>query len=230
MKVPSIVDVQNVLNQAEIAKVLSEKEKALLLDNLKVISYAKGETIYKQGSVICDYPILISGLCKVTVENPFEGNGTIIALVQPVKFIGVFSLEDTEYQATTTALSDSVVAFLDKKFFSQLMLTNGKFCYKMFEVLCNYTKTFVRMSVDFSQKSILARVASSLLYIAEMVNGNRINLPISRNDLAEYSGIATGSTIRLLSDLEKDGIIVLDKKTITIMDQEALRRISMQGE
>lgn len=230
MKVPSITEVQNVLNQTEVAKVLSEKEKSLLSENLRVISYSKGETIYKQGSVVCDYPILISGLCKITVENPIEGNGTIIALVQPVKCIGIFSLEDTEYQATTTAMSDSVVAFLDKSFFSQLMLTNGKFCYKMFEALCRYAKSFVRMSVDFSQKSILARVASSLLYISEMVNGNCINLPISRNDLAEYSGIATGSTIRLLSDLEKDDIILLDKKIIIIKDKEALRKISMQGE
>lgn len=227
MVVPSFTDIQAVLNQTEQAKSLTEKDKAFLSEHLRVISYSKGETIYKQGATICDYAILVSGLCKITVENPAEGNGTIISLPQPVSLVGIFSLQDTIYKYTATALSDSVLAFIDKDAFAHVMLNNGKFCYQMFESLCRRTKTFVRMTVNFSQKPILSRVASSLLYIAEMGNGNCINLPISRNDLAEYSGIATGSTIRLLSELEKNGIITLDKKTILIKDKEALKAIAM---
>lgn len=227
MVVPSIAEVQVILNQTEQAKSLTEKDKSFLLEHLRIISYSKGETIYKQGATICDYAILVTGLCKITVENQAEGNGTIISLPQPVSLVGIFSLQDTIYKYTATALSDSVLAFIDKEAFAQVMLNNGKFCYQMFESLCRRTKTFVRMSVDFSQKPILSRVASSLLYMSEMVNGDCIDLPISRNDLAEYAGIATGSTIRLLSDLEKNGIITLDKKTILIKDKEALKAIAL---
>lgn len=230
MRITSIDEVLKVLNKLETSKSLSSKDVDLLTKNLKVISYSKGETIYKQGATINDYAILIDGMCKITAENPLGGNGTIITLLQPVKFVGIFSLYDTEYTATATAIADSTIAFVEKNAFRQIMLANGKFCYSIFEILCKYTKNFVRMTVDFSQKTIMARVASSLLYISEMINGDYINIPISRNDLAEYSGIATGSTIRLLSELEAAGVIMLDKKTILIKDKEALRKISMQGD
>lgn len=228
MKIPSLVEVQQILKKTELAKTLSEKELELLLENIRVISYSKGETIFKQGTVINDYGILMSGLCKITVENLSNGNGTIISLVQPVKFLNISTIEDTIYHGTATAMVDSVVAFVSKDTVFRLMQTNAKFSYGMFVSLFEYSKNLIRMTVDFSQKSIMSRVASSLLYIAEMTNGKYIDLPISRNDLAEISGIATGSTIRLLGELEKLGVIVLDKKTILIKDVDVLKKISLQ--
>ena len=65
-----------------------------------------------------------------------------------------------------------------------------------------------------------------MLKIARFGKNDFIDIPISRNDIAQYSGIATGSTIRLLAEMEKDGIIVLDKKTIKIVNKEELIRIS----
>lgn len=229
MKAPAKEEVQKILEKTLFAQALSKKEIDLLAGKMKVISFAKGETIFKQGSVISDYAVLMTGMCKTTVENPSNGNGTIISFIKPIDIIGIWSLEDTVFAATATALADSVVVFFDKKDVSQLMLTNGKFCYRIFETLCSHARKNVRQSVDFSQKSIMSRVASSLLYImGEITDGDCINLPISRNDLAEYSGIATGSTIRLLSELEKANVVLLDKKTIWIKDIEALKKISLQ--
>lgn len=229
MKAPAKEEVQKILEKTLFAQALSKKEIDLLAGKMKVISFAKGETIFKQGSVISDYAVLMTGMCKTTVENPSNGNGTIISFIKPIDIIGIWSLEDTVFAATATALADSVVVFFDKKDVSQLMLTNGKFCYRIFETLCSHARKTVRQSVDFSQKSIMSRVASSLLYImGEITDGDCINLPISRNDLAEYSGIATGSTIRLLRELEKANVVLLDKKTIWIKDIEALKKISLQ--
>lgn len=230
MKISSKEDIQKQLEKTSIGKSLSGKEIDLLSQSAKVISYSKGETIYKQGSVISGYAVLVSGLCKITVENEVSAGGTIISLLKPINMIGVLSLEDNEFHATATALCDSVVVFLDRKDFSSVVTSNGKCSYMVFEYLCKFTKSFVRQVVDFGQKSIRSRVASSLLYMADLVEGDFIDMPITRNDLAEYCGIATGSTIRLLSEMAKDDVIVLDKKTIRIKNKEKLTQISKQLE
>ena len=228
MKIPTKQEALKQLAKTSVGKTLSKKELEFLSQSLKVIAFNKGETIYKQGFNISAYAVLLSGLCKITVENEVSSGGTIISLLKPVNMVGVFSLEDEVFQATASALCDSVVAFIDKQDFATVVTSNGQCAYALFEYLCTFTKKFVRQVVDFGQKPIKSRVASSLLYMTDLVKGDFINMPISRNDLAGYCGIATGSTIRLLSEMAKDKIIVLDKKTIRIKNKEKLIQISKQ--
>ena len=64
----------------------------------------------------------------------------------------------------------------------------------------------MKQIADLGQKQIRARMATVLLIIADLIGKNYIDIHISRNELSEYAGISTGSAIRLLSDLEKEGI------------------------
>lgn len=228
MGVPNKADLVKEICKTKSAQTLSKKEIDVLVANTNVISYKKGETIFKQGAKINQYVILVKGLCKVTVENPVDDNGTIVSIQKSISIIGLTSLHDECYQATATALDDCVVVFIAKEDFATLLKTNVDFTYAMFEYLCDFARKFCRQIVDFSQKTIMSRVASSILYIADMVGDDYIDLPLTRKDLAEYSGIATGSTIRLLSELEHAGVIELEKKTIRIKNKEKLVLISQQ--
>ena len=186
MKIPTKQEALIQLVKTSIGKTLSKKELDLLSQSLKVISFNKGETIYKQGFNISAYAVLLSGLCKNTVEHEVSSGGTIISLLKPVNMIGVFSLDDEVFQATASALSDSVVAFIDKKDFATVVTSNGQCAYALFEYLCTFTTKFVRQVVDFGQKSIKSRVASSLLYMTDLVkdNGTEGYLSILREFIA----------------------------------------------
>ena len=85
----------------------------------------------------------------------------------------------------------------------------------------------MKQIADLGQKQIKARMATIILIIADLIKSDFIDINISRNELAEYAGISTGSAIRLLSDLEKEGLIVLDKKTIDIKNRQGLEAVSM---
>jgi CRP-like cAMP-binding protein len=58
---------------------------------------------------------------------------------------------------------------------------------------------------------------------------HRIELSISREELAGYAGIATESLIRTLSDFKSENLISNEGKTIVIEDYDKLSRISMGG-
>ncbi|MCQ2959297.1 MAG: Crp/Fnr family transcriptional regulator [Bacteroidales bacterium] len=230
MRIPSKDELKKELLKTELAKLLSSKDIAKLESSLKFISYSKGENIFKQGATITEIAVLVKGLCKFTVENPSNAHGTIIGIKKPVSILGVSTLADTTYKTTAAAMNNAVVAFFNKQDFYDIIKSNPSCAYRMYEFSCNAIRNQLRQISELSQKSIRSRLACTLLNITQLTEDEDfIDLPISRNDLAECSGIATGSTIRLLSDFEKEGIVVLEKKTIKIKDKEKLLEISYES-
>ena len=79
-------------------------------------------------------------------------------------------------------------------------------------------------------KQMNGRMADALLYIDSLKNEKaEIFQLLSRKDLADFAGISTESTVKLLKMFEKDGLIVLNEKDLRIVKYDALREISRKG-
>ena len=226
MKIPSQAELFKTLKNNDLLKVLTEKELKLFEENINFIPYKKGETIYKQGNRIADITVNMVGLVKTFIENKSHDRNTIVAMQLPVTIIGSTTLYDDVYKATAEAMSDCVIAFVDIKLVQELARENSKFMEGLYKRTCVKMNTFMKQIADLGQKQIRARMATVLLIIADLIGKNYIDIHISRNELSEYAGISTGSAIRLLSDLEKEGIIKLDKKNIDIVNRKKLEEIS----
>ena len=81
-----------------------------------------------------------------------------------------------------------------------------------------------------AQNPVRERVAEAILFVKETygfeADGRTISAVISREDLANIVGTATESAIRMLSDLNKEGVIKLVGKKIRINDIAKLKRIA----
>ena len=79
-----------------------------------------------------------------------------------------------------------------------------------------------------AQKPIRERLAETLLFIKETygfeADGETLSVRLSREEIANLVGTATESTIRLLSEFKKDGMIELDGKKIKILKHKELVR------
>jgi CRP/FNR family transcriptional regulator len=74
------------------------------------------------------------------------------------------------------------------------------------------------------------RMADTLLYIDSLKNEKaEIFQLLSRKDLADFAGISTESTVKLLKMFEKEGIIELNEKDIKIVKYDILRELSKRG-
>lgn len=67
------------------------------------------------------------------------------------------------------------------------------------------------------------KVAYLLLERAGEQNSNTIHLSRSRQEIADSFGIQKFSLLRVLSDFDKEGVIRVDGKTITILDRNRLK-------
>jgi len=79
-------------------------------------------------------------------------------------------------------------------------------------------------------KQLNGKLANSLLYLAQdKFKSDDIYSHLTRKDLAELSGMAVESVVRILSEFSDDKIIKLNGKKIEILDIEMLRKISRTG-
>jgi CRP/FNR family transcriptional regulator len=79
-------------------------------------------------------------------------------------------------------------------------------------------------------KQMHGRLADVLLYLDTMkVKDESIFGSLSRKEIADFAGLSTESTVKLLKGFEQDGLIRLVDKDIEVLKREALIDISKRG-
>jgi CRP/FNR family transcriptional regulator len=73
-------------------------------------------------------------------------------------------------------------------------------------------------------------LADTLLYLSSgRFEGEDVISLLSRKEIAEFAGISTESAVKLLKTFEKEGIIRLEEKKVSILNRDLLREISKRG-
>lgn len=209
-----------------VGKTLTDDNKKEIGKSLRFISYKKGENIFKQGRPIDEIAVLLHGYAKILIENSTNTKKTIISIQRPVTGLGTATFYDETYTATAEAITDVVVAFLNKETMRNILTTNATFASTLFAESTQAILKYVKQLTSFSQKQIKARIAAVLLNLSQMVKKDVIDIQISRNDIADFAGVSTGSAIRILAELESEKIIELNNKAIQILNKDVLIHIS----
>lgn len=206
-------------------------------DHLAEISDGKSCTIYKKGQVIfregC-HPFGIfcvnEGKIKLAMQGE-EGKEQILRMAKGGDVLGYRSLLVGErYNATATALEDSQICFIPRDIFMGALKTDGNLSYEMMRLLSNQLKEAEVKITHLAQKPVRERMAETLLFLKETYgfepDSTIINVQLTREEMANLVGTATETAIRLLSEFNKDKVIELIGKKISILHMKELARIA----
>jgi CRP/FNR family transcriptional regulator len=73
-------------------------------------------------------------------------------------------------------------------------------------------------------------VADLILCLATRVfKSDKFCLPITRNDLADLTGLSIESVLRIMKEFKEDGLIETKGKNIEVLNMDSLRKISQFG-
>ena len=103
---------------------------------------------------------------------------------------------------------------------------------KLMKSVCHELGLMEEKITDLAQKSVRERLAHTLLMLKETYgidgdeNSQKIDIALSREDIASIVGTATETVIRLLSEFKNDGYISLEGKKIRILNTKALAKTS----
>jgi CRP/FNR family transcriptional regulator len=142
--------------------------------------------------------------------------------------MSIFSEE--RYQYSVSAVEDSVVCIVKLGFIKNLFMKNGGFAMGLLTKISKINDKIINQTLDIRQKNLVGRVAFVLLYFTKEIYNTRIfDLPVSRQEIADYIGMSTANVIRTLSDFKKEGIIKIFGKTIEVVDINKLEILSKRG-
>lgn len=204
------------------------RQELVTIDEHKIINtYKKGQTLFVQGSHPFGIFCISSGNIKLT-STGVDGKESIVRIVHAGDILGHRSLfTDQDYAKTATAMEDTTVCFIDKKFILSLIQKNPSVALNIINKLSRDMGIAEGKLTSLHQKNVRERLAELLLSLKSShgvleENRWRIDLKITREEMATLIGTANETLIRFMSEFKEAGLIEQSGKTIYIKDLEEL--------
>ena len=216
-------------NRSELFHLLNEREVEFLHNNRYEVIFEEGETIHKQGSSASHVLTITSGLSKLYLEG--KHRNIIMEILQPTDlFIAPGLFVDNRHHYTLKAITHLTACFLDAEYFQKMLHRNSNFAQRYIEIMNRKTIESYSKILELTQKQMPGRVAGALLYLSDRVYKSRdIKLDLSRQDIADLSGLTKESSIRIMKEFKDAGYISLEGQHLIINDHKNLQKIYNNG-
>ena len=220
---------QCIVRQFSSLKSLNKEELLKIADCKTSYTIKKGEPIFEEGEITKGVFCVKEGICKLSKLSA-NGKDQIVKLVKSGELLGQRSMiSDEPANLSAVALEDMEVCFIPKSEIMGFFNENNQFSMNVMKSICGDLKDADDHMVSMAQKSVKERLAETLLYLEESFGKNEdgsLHIQLSREELAGIIGTATESCIRLLSEFNKNGMIDLVGKKITILNKSKLKRLA----
>lgn len=220
---------QCIVRQFSSLKALTKDELLRMAECKTSYTIKKGEPIFEEGDITNGIFCVKDGVCKMTKLSA-NGKDQIVKLVKAGELLGQRSMISEEpANLSAVALEDMEVCFVPKSEILNFFNHNNQFSMNVMKTICGDLKEADDHMVSMAQKSVKERLAETLIYLEETFGNNEdgsLRIQLSREELAGMIGTATESCIRLLSEFNKNGLVDLSGKKITIKNKALLKKIS----
>jgi len=189
--------------------------------------YKKGQTLFVQGTHPFGLYCISSGNIKLT-QTGVDGKESILRIVHAGDILGHRSLfTDEDYGKTATAMEDTEVCFIDKKYILSLIEKNPSVALNIINKLSKDMGKAENKLSSLHQKNVRERLAELLLSLKAThgikENGRwRIDLKLTREEMATMIGTANETLIRFMTEFKDADIIEQEGKVIYIKNEAEL--------
>jgi len=197
-------------------------------------TFDRGESIFFKGEDGDTLYVIVSGEVKIVLAAP-DGQESILIVLGEGDFFGEMALFDAKPRsADAVAIGPTTTLTLHRREFEQFVRENPEVAFPIFRSLTARLRRTTHRLEDVMFLDLATRVAKKLLQLAakhgvEMPRGVRIDLPLSQQELAEMVGATRPRVNEQLRRLAQDGLIEVDRQTITLLRPRDLRKRVNEG-
>jgi CRP-like cAMP-binding protein len=211
-------------------KVPAEPKSALAA--LGTIShFERNNTIFGEGDEADFSYKVISGAVRLS-KMMSDGRRQIAEFALPGDYFGINWLE--QHALTAEALTDVTVACYGRGRLERLGEENREVRAELFSTLRHDLWAAQNHLVILGRQSALERVASFLVQLIDRnksANKAMIDVPMTRQDIADYLGLTIETVCRMLTKLKQSNIIgIPNRNAITVRNDAGLRRAAQPEE
>jgi len=190
-----------------------------------VLHFVPERQIYAEGDEARSFYKVVSGVVR-TCRFLNDGRRQIDAFHMAGEVFG-FEAGATHEMAAEAVSECTVIAYRQRGL-EAMVSGDGRMGRWFFSHVMTCLTLAREHSLLLSRGSAAQKIAAFLQEIANREgNDSRIDLPMSRQDIADYLGLTIETVSRTLSQLDRDGIIALPSaRKVVLNDRRALRTLS----
>lgn len=190
----------------------------------------KGEILYRQGDPFRSIYAIRMGSIK-TFGLTEEGEAQVTGFHLIGELVGIDAIGDSVHPCTAVTLEDTWVCELPydrlDEMGEHLPSLQRELMHVMAHQLRNEESALMLIRGVRAEQRVM-RFINSLLHRMRQRFGNitKLPLPMSREDIANYLGVAPETLSRSLAKLRDDGLIRVELKSIEVLDPAAVERLA----
>lgn len=192
-----------------------------------LMQYQRGQAVFHEGDAGNGFYMVSKGRVKIFKLSP-EGKEQILHVFGPGEPFGeVAVFEGRNFPASAEAMEPLEVIFIHRADFIDLIQKNPALTLKMLSMLSLRLRVFAHLIEDLSLKDVPSRLARYILLVSEKQNNSKkIELDITRSQLASLLGTIPETLSRIFSRFQASGVLIANGNNVTIQNREVLEAIA----
>jgi CRP-like cAMP-binding protein len=212
------------INRLELAPIFKDLDDLQLIEVLQAGRQREVEPdtfLYMQGDEAISFYLLLNGRIKLTQVTP-DGQEIILRYASPGESFGLIAvLTEQTYPVSAYVVNDSRILVWQRSEMNTLMGRMPTMAMNALRILSGRVREFQDRIRELSTERVEQRIARAVLRLAHQTGkkvpqGIFLDLPISRQDLAEMTGTTLFTVSRTLSKWETMGLIITGREQIII--------------
>ncbi len=202
-----------------------------VLERSEEKTFSVDEIIFREDQKASLFHVLVSGQVKI-VQVTEEGHQVVPRTISAGQmFGGVAVISDTTYPVTAQAMSACRCLIWGGESMKELMLTYPQLALNALRYVQGQLQQVQERYRELATERVEQRIARALLRLVRQVGrraegGFLIDIPLSREDLAEMTGTTLYTVSRVLADFEKRGLISSRRQSVCVLTHDGMAAIA----
>ena len=191
--------------------------------SIKETHFEKGDILAMQDEPCNRLIILLSGSVKGEMTDP---SGKVVKVEDiyapsPLAILFLFG-QDNRFPVQATAREDVAALVIPKQSVIKMLSSDEVILKNYLDISADFASRLSKKLHFMSFRTIRQKLAMYILDLSKSAQSNVVQLDKNKSSLAEYFGVSRQSLERELTNMQHDGLIDAEKKTIIIKDKNKL--------
>jgi CRP-like cAMP-binding protein len=225
-------DVQELVRQSSLFKDVKPDVFAQAMNASVPRSVEEDGFFFMQGDPATHAYVLVEGRVKMLQITP-NGQQITMRIMTPGQTYGGIALLNPQagYPATAQAMEDSRALAWDTTHLRELVAKDPSISLNVMSLMHGYITELQERQKALVTDRVEQRIARILLKLAsqsgrKIDEGVLIDLPLTRQDIAEMSGTTLFTVSRTLNEWERGGLLEIGRERVVIRDPHGLVSIA----
>ena len=221
----------NKFQEIDLFQGLSEADLRSIVQSAHCIRLNAGEFFFFQGDPAERMFVLIEGRVKLS-QTGIEGQQVLIRIITSVNLFALVAMTQAEtYPINAQAAEDCQAIFWTRTQLMTFVIQMPILAMNAMRIMAEQLKEMQDRFRQATTERVERRLARTIIRLAvqagkKVTEGILIDLPVTRQDLAEMSGTTLYTASRILSQWEEQGLVINGREKVIVRDPQGLINIA----